>query len=105
MLADMTAARDGGRSGGRPQSTRFSYWVDRTGTPGPVLLRYDQRGRGVRRGARLGVDGRWHASAQPDQLMWLGTGNGESIDADQAREVASTLGFPDVDLIDPRVLP
>lgn len=105
MLADMTAAGHGGRSAGRPQPSRFSFWVDRSGTLGPVLLRYDQRGRGVRRGSRLGVDGRWHASAQPDDLMWLGTGSGESIDADQAREVATQLGFPDVDLTDPRVLP
>jgi hypothetical protein len=105
MLADMSAAGASGRPGGRPQYARFSFWVDRTGTLGPVLLRCDLRGRGMRRGARLGVDGRWHASTQPEQLMWLGTGPGEAIDADQAREIARQLGFPDVDLTDPRVLP
>ena len=103
MLADMTAA-SAGRPGGRPHHARFSFWVDTTGTLGPVLLRYDRRGRGAR-GARLGVDGRWHASAQPDQLMWLGTGSGDALDADKAREVARQLGFPDLDLIDPMVLP
>jgi len=107
MLADVTAASTRGR--GRARPSRFSFWVDRTGTLGPVLLRYDLRGRGVRRGARLGVDGRWHASTQPDSLMWLGTGPGpggaEVIDVDGAREVARQLGFPDVDLTDPEVLP
>lgn len=105
MLADMTAAGDGSRSGGRAQPSRFSFWWDRSGTLGPVLLRYDLRGRGTHRGARLGVDGRWHASAVPEQLMWMGTGSGDSIDADRAREVAAALGFPDLDLTDPRVLP
>lgn len=101
MLAEMSVASTGGRA----QPTRFSFWVDRAGTLGPILLRYDLRGRGVRRGARLGVDGRWHASAQPDSLMWLHTGSGEPIDADQAREVARQLGFADLDVTDPQVLP
>jgi hypothetical protein len=107
MLADMTVASTRGRGGSRPRPARFSFWVDRTGTLGPVLLRYDLRGRGVRRGARLGVDGRWHASTQPDSLMWLGAGAGgaEVIDVDGAREVARQLGFPDVDVTDQRVLP
>jgi hypothetical protein len=101
MLAEMSVASTGGRA----QPGRFSFWVDRAGTLGPTLLRYDLRGRGVRRGARLGVDGRWHASAQPDSLMWLHTGSGDPIDADQARDVARQLGFPDLDVTDPQVLP
>ena len=107
MLADMSVASTRGRSGGRPRPARFSYWVDRTGTLGPVLLRYDLRGRGVRRGARFGVDGRWHASTQPDTLRWLGAGSGgaEVIDLEGAREVARQLGFPDIDVTDPQVLP
>src|SRR3954470_14118601 len=54
MLVDMTVASTGGRRGRRVQPARFSFWVDRTGTLGPVLLRYDLRGRGGRRGGRLG---------------------------------------------------
>jgi hypothetical protein len=105
MLADVTVASTGGRRGRRAQPARFTFWVDRTGTLGPVLLRYDLRGRGVRRGARLGIDGRWHASAQPDSLMWTGTGSGDPIGLEEAREVARQLGFPDVDVTDPQVLP
>jgi len=107
MLADMSVAGTGGARSRRPRPTRFTFWVDWTGTLGPTLLRYDLRGRGVRRGARLGVDGRWHASTQPDSLMWLGAGAGgaEVIDVDGAREVARQLGFPDVDVTDQRVLP
>lgn len=102
MLADMTAASTRGRA---PRPARFTFWVDRAGTLGPVLLRYDLRGSGTRRGARLGVDGRWHASTAPETLMWLGTGPGESITLDEAREIARQLGLGDADLTDPRVLP
>lgn len=102
MLADMSVPSTRGRRG-RP--ARFSFWVDRTGTHGPVLLRYDLRGRGMRRGARLGVDGHWHASAAPDSLMWTGTGAGEEIGVDEAREVARALGLPHVDVTDPEILP
>ncbi|WP_133251855.1 hypothetical protein [Actinomycetospora cinnamomea] len=107
MSVASTRGRGGGRGGGRGRPSRFSFWVDRTGTLGPVLLRYDLRGRGVRRGARLGVDGRWHASTQPDSLVWLGAGAGgaEVIDVDGARAVARRLGFPDLDVTDPQVLP
>ena len=105
MLADMSVAGTGGARSRRPRPTRFTFWVDWTGTLGPTLLRYDLRGRGVRRGARLGVDGRWHASTQPDSLMWLNTGPGGRIDADEAREVARQLGYPDLDVTDPLVLP
>ncbi|MDD7964989.1 hypothetical protein [Actinomycetospora lemnae] len=48
----MTAASTRGRA---PRPARFTFWVDRAGTLGPVLLRYDLRGSGTRRGARLGV--------------------------------------------------
>jgi hypothetical protein len=104
MLADMTVASTGGRRGRRPQPARFTFWIDRTGSLGPVLLRYDLRG-GARRGARLGVDGRWHASAQPEGLKWTGTGEGEPISLDEARRWARQLGFPAVDVTDPTVLP
>lgn len=111
MLADVSIASTGGggargpRRPARGRPARFSFWVDRTGTLGPVLLRYDLRGRGMHRGARLGADGRWHASTAPDSLMWLGTGAGEPISAEEAREVACGLGLPDVDVTDPQVLP
>lgn len=105
MLADVTVASTGGRGGRRARPGRFSFWVDRTSTLGPVLLRYDLRGQGMRRGARLGVDGRWHASAAPDSLMWTGTGAGDPIGLDEARDVALRLGFPDVDVTDPEILP
>ncbi|GAA4777849.1 hypothetical protein GCM10023200_08390 [Actinomycetospora chlora] len=105
MLAEVSAASTPGGSSRRGRPSRFSFWVDRAGTLGPVLLRYDLRGRGPRRGARLGVDGRWHASTQPEGLMWTGTGSGDAITADQAREVARQLGFADLDLTDPEVLP
>jgi hypothetical protein len=105
MLAEVSGAGTGSRRGPRGRPARFSFWVDHSGTLGPVLLRYDLRGAGPHRGARLGIDGRWHASTQPEGLMWTGTGSGDPITADQAREVARRLGFPDVDLTDPRVLP
>ncbi len=105
MLEDMTVSSTGGRRGRRSGPARFSFWIDHAGTLGPTLLRYDLRGRGVRRGARLGIDGRWHASTQPDSLLWLHTGSGDPIDIDEAREVARHLGFPDLDVTDPVVLP
>jgi hypothetical protein len=105
MLEDMSVSSTGGRRGHRSAPARFSFWIDHAGTLGPTLLRYDLRGRGVRRGARLGIDGRWHASTQPDSLLWLHTGSGDPIDIDEAREVARQLGFPDLDVTDPVVLP
>lgn len=88
MLEDVSVASTGGHRGRRPRPGRFSSSVDLTGTLGPTLLRYDLRGRGVRPGARLGVDSRWPAGTQPDSLMWLHTGSGDPIDIDDAREVA-----------------
>jgi hypothetical protein len=98
-------AGTGNRRAQRGRPSRFTFWVDRAGTLGSVLLRYDLRGRGPRRGARLGIDGRWHASTQPEGLMWTGMGSGDAISAEQAREIARQLGFPDLDLTDPEVLP
>ncbi|MHC1562779.1 hypothetical protein ACR9E3_27765 [Actinomycetospora sp. C-140] len=110
----MTAASTGGRPRrpvrpARPRRParppRLTFWVDRGGTLGPTLLRYDPRSTGVHRGARLGVDGRWHASTQPEELWWAGRGAGEEIGLDEARRIARALGLGDADLTDPRVLP
>ena len=110
MLADVTAASTGGRPRrpvrpARPRRPRLTFWVDRDGTLGPTLFRHDPRAPGVHRGARLGVDGRWHASTRPEELWWIGRGPGEEIGLDEARRVARDLGLGDADLTDPHVLP
>lgn len=78
------------------------YEGDRAGG----LLRYDRWAEPgtFPRGARLGEDGRWHATESPDRNVWLGSDNGEPVTVREAERIAVELGHPPEVLDDTTVI-